>query len=90
MNIRFAAVDENGREIEDDDDNLHPPITELNSSAIPRVGEQVMFYNFGNHRDAHWTVTAVTWMVGAYRTVAPHDAAAHVCVMIRRETERET
>lgn len=85
MNIRFVAADEDGREIESDDNDLHPPITELNSSAIPRIGEQVMFYNFGNNRDARWTVTAVIWMVGAYRSVSPHDAAAHVCVMIRRD-----
>lgn len=87
MNIRFVAVDENGRKIEDDDDNLHPPVTELNSSAIPRIGEKVMFYNLGNHRDGQWTVIAVIWMVGAYRVTEPHNAAAHVCVMIRQEAK---
>lgn len=85
MNIRFAAVDENGREIEDDDEDLHPPITQLNSDTVPRVGEKVMFYNLGNNRDADWIVTAVTWMVGAYRISEPHQAAAHVCVMIRKQ-----
>ena len=34
MNIRFVAVDDNGREIEDDNEDLHPPITQLTSDTI--------------------------------------------------------
>jgi hypothetical protein len=85
VNIRFVAVDENGREIEDDDDNLHPPFAHLDSDTIPRIGEKVMFYNLGNNRDATWIVLAVTWMVGAYRVTEPYNAAAHVCVMICKD-----
>ena len=86
MNIRFVSVDENGREIEDTDDTdirLHPPVDDLDSDTIPRVGEQINFYNIGD--GATWDVTGVVWMVGAYRTAAPYQAVAHACVMIRKQ-----
>jgi hypothetical protein len=85
VNIRFAAVDENGREIEDDDAVLHPPVDSIDADAIPRVGEQIMFYNIGD--GATWDIMDVVWMVGAYRVSPPYQAVAHACVMIRKQVK---
>lgn len=82
MNIRLVAVDHNGCEIEDDGGPNQTPVDALRVDSVPRVGEQVLFYNT-HGRDFYWTVVGVTWMVSPGEWVNG-DGHAHVCIMIRR------
>lgn len=84
MNIRFEAVHENGREIEADDDDRHPPMDNAYGDSIPRIGEEVMFYNTGGDLSV-WTVVNVVWMADASDDSKRHGGFMHACVQIRRK-----
>lgn len=86
MNIRFEAVDENGRAVEDDDDSLHPPLDSIRADSIPRAGEKVLFYNTHGSLD-DWIVTNVVWMVDASASSKLHGGFTHACVQIRHQPE---
>ena len=86
MNLRFVAVNENGREIQDDDNTdiqLQPPVDSISVDSIPRVGEEVVFYNVPGGSSV-WDVVHVIWMVPADESARQLGGIAHVCVMIRQ------
>lgn len=83
MNIRFEAVDQDGRAIEDNDDNLHPPLDHVQADSIPRTGEKVLFYNVAGDL-ADWIVHDVVWMVDVSDDSRRHGGFMHVCVQIRQ------
>lgn len=60
-----------------------PPVDEVETDAVPRVGDRLRFYNIGPDH-VIWKVIETYWMVGAYRATAPYDAVATVCVVIQR------
>lgn len=85
MNIRLVAVDAEGREIERDDDD-HSDLVPVNSvqlDAVPRVGDEMLFYNT-HGRDFTWMVSGVVWMVSPNERNRG-DGYGHVCVMLQRK-----
>lgn len=85
MNMRLVAVDTDGREIEreDADDPDLAPVHSIRTDAVPRIGDELLFYNT-HGRNFTWTVVNVVWMVSPGDR-ANSDGYMHVCVMIQRK-----